>query len=263
MDRFAGSIGYVLVVWLVSLTVNLVVYAIATGSIYYALRFFWEKGLKTRKIQQRAASHIDIRREIVASLRSALIFSVIYAATYLAANAKLFTVYPGIEPLGIPYLVVSIGALLVAHDTYFYWLHRLMHNRFFFRRFHRTHHKSVTPTVFACYAFDAPEAFLLGCFAPLWLLVVPMQLAGLLIPAVLILARNAIGHSGVELFAREADGGFWYGWLTTNTEHDLHHSTGRHNFGLLFNGWDRLMGTRYPSSSDHARGGHPVKALEP
>ena len=250
MDFVARSLGYLVVVWLVSLTINLLFYAVTTCSIFCALRLFWKKGLERHKIQQREASRADVRREILTSLRSVLIFSVIYTATYFGTKANLFIVYPGIQPLGILYLVASIGAILVAHDTYFYWIHRLMHHRYFFRRFHRTHHKSVTPTVFACYALDVPEAVLLGCFIPLWLLVVPMQLAGLLIPATLVLFRNAIGHCGVELFAHGASRSRWFGWLATNTDHDLHHSTGRYNYGFLFSGWDRLMGTEYPTRRD-------------
>ncbi|MDB5704262.1 MAG: sterol desaturase, partial [Sphingomonas bacterium] len=41
------------------------------------------------------------------------------------------------------------------------------------------------------------------------------------------------------------------GWLTTTTHHDLHHSEGRHNFGLYFTWWDRWMGTEHPKY--HAR----------
>jgi sterol desaturase/sphingolipid hydroxylase (fatty acid hydroxylase superfamily) len=33
--------------------------------------------------------------------------------------------------------------------------------------------------------------------------------------------------------------------------HDLHHSEGRHNFGLYFTWWDRMMGTEHPDY--HAR----------
>jgi uncharacterized protein (DUF2147 family) len=44
----------------------------------------------------------------------------------------------------------------------------------------------------------------------------------------------------------------WLGrWFTTTVHHDLHHSEGRHNFGLYFTWWDRLMGTEHPDY--HAR----------
>ena len=254
MDQSLHFIGQLVAVWLVLLIINFVSYVVTSTSIFYALALFRNKGVEKHRIQQREASRADIRREVVSSLRTVLIFSIIHTATYFGVRANLFTVHPGVQPLGMAYLLASIAAIVVAHDTYFYWLHRLMHHRLFFRRFHRTHHKSLTPTVYACYALDTPEAVLLGCFVPLWLLAVPMQLPGLLIPLALLLVRNAIAHCGVELFARGPDRSRRFGWLHTNSDHDLHHSMGRHNYGFLFSCWDRLMGTEYPASRIQVRG---------
>jgi Delta7-sterol 5-desaturase len=244
LDHLLGLVGRTLVVWLLSLGINLVVYLVATSILIHALRYFWDKGLEQRKIQKREASRADIRREIASSLRTILIFSVIYAAIYAGARANIFVLCPGIQPLGVPYLLASTAAIIVAHETYFYWLHRLMHHRLFFARCHRTHHKSVTPTAYACFAMDPPEAILIGLFVPLWLLVVPMQLPGLSIALALIFARNITAHSGVEFVQ---PGSRWFRWLATNTDHDLHHATVRYNYGLCFSVWDRLMGTEHPS----------------
>ena len=38
----------------------------------------------------------------------------------------------------------------------------------------------------------------------------------------------------------------WFGWNNTTTHHDLHHQTGRYNFGLYFTWWDRACGTEHP-----------------
>ena len=35
-------------------------------------------------------------------------------------------------------------------------------------------------------------------------------------------------------------------YVTTTTHHDLHHSSGRYNYGLYFTWWDRWMGTEHP-----------------
>ena len=166
----------------------------------------------------------------------------------------LFTVYPSIKTLGVLYLLVSVAAMIVAHDAHFYWSHRLLHHRLLFSRFHRAHHKSVTPTTFACLAFHEGEAFVQGLFLPLWLIVVPMQLAGLIIALTLMLVRTALGHSGVELFPARVAGR----WLVTNTHHDLHHMTGHHNYGLYFTFWDRLMSTEHPTSERKAGATVPI-----
>ena len=61
-----------------------------------------------------------------------------------------------------------------------------------------------------------------------------------------MIARNVIGHSGFELFPRGTARHRVFGWLTTNTHHDLHHSDDSVNYGLYFTWWDRLMTTEHP-----------------
>jgi Delta7-sterol 5-desaturase len=34
--------------------------------------------------------------------------------------------------------------------------------------------------------------------------------------------------------------------MNTATHHNMHHQLLKHNFGLYFNFWDRLMGTNHP-----------------
>ena len=237
--------GHILAVWLVSLSIHLLVYVAATAIVIRSYRLLWKKGLAEYKIQEREASPADIRREIRSSLRTVLIFSVIYAGVYFGARAGLFTIYLGIDPPGWGYVLFSIAAIIVAHDAYFYWTHRLLHVPRF-ARFHRTHHQSITPTAYSCYAFDASEATLHGLFLPIWLLIAPMQLPALCIAITFMMIRNILGHSGVELFAHGPARSKWFGWLVTNTDHDLHHATFHYNFGFHFTWWDRLMGTEHP-----------------
>jgi Delta7-sterol 5-desaturase len=236
--------GGMLAVWLVSLTLNLFAYVVVTAAFIHSCRF-----LATYKIQQREASPADIRREITSSLRTVLIFSVIYAGIYFGARAGVFKIYLGVAPLGWGYMLFNILAVIVAHDAHFYWTHRLLHLRRF-RRFHRTHHQSITPTAYACYAFDGSEAILHGLFLPIWLLFVPMQLPALFIAVTLMMVRNAFGHTGVELFAHSTERSKWFGWLGSNTDHDLHHTTFHYNFGFYFTWWDRLMGTEHPDARE-------------
>jgi lathosterol oxidase len=231
-----------LIAFALAFGVHLLYYVAATGWVAGALRL-----LGGRKIQQRQASRADVTREILSSLRTVLIFSVLTVVVYFGASANIFTVYRNIQPVGAPYLIVTVAAMLVAQDAYFYWTHRLLHHRRLFARCHRTHHQSVTPTTFAAYAFDVPEALVLGLFAPLWLLVVPMQQHGLWIFLAFMIMRNAFGHCGAELVPRRVVESRWLCWLVTNTHHDLHHTSVRYNFGLYFTWWDRLMGTEAPA----------------
>jgi len=242
-------------IWPTSLELDVGRYVIAAGAMAIILKLFWNFGLSERKIQARSASSADIRREILASLRTGVIFSLIGVGIMVGAMHGVFTVYTDFDQAGRGYLALSVIGIIVAQDAYFYWTHRLMHHPRLYPYFHRTHHRSVTPTAFAAYAFDIGEALVLGLFTPLWLLVVPMHALGLFLFMGFMIVRNVMGHSGVELMPRGLADSRWFGWINANTHHDLHHSSFRHNYGLYFIWWDRWMGTEHPEYRTMLRGG--------
>jgi Delta7-sterol 5-desaturase len=221
-------------------------YLIAAGLMASLLWLFGGAALAARKIQACCALPRDIRREVVTSLRTATIFSLIGVGLYWAASRGWITLYPDFERRGVGYLVATLALMILAHDAYFYWTHRLMHHRRLFRWFHLTHHLSHAPTPWAAYAFAVPEALVQGAFLPLFVAIVPMHELALLAFMTFQIVRNVMGHAGFEIhpggFARSP----WLSWNNTTTHHDLHHETGRYNFGLYFRWWDRMMGTEHP-----------------
>ena len=210
------------------------------------LALFWKAGLARRKLQARDATGADRRREILASLRTAFIFSLLGAIVAVGDHQGWITIYKGFQKVGPLYLVGSLALMLVAHDTYFYWVHRAMHHPRLFALFHRTHHLSRTPTPWAAYSFAVPEAIVHAAFVPLFLLFVPMHGLGLLAFGIVQILRNVMGHAGAEVHSAAFGPGRWLGWNNTTTHHDLHHETGRTNYGLYFRFWDKLMGTEHP-----------------
>ena len=210
------------------------------------LALFWKAGLARRKLQARDATGADRRREVLASLRTAFIFSLLGAIVAVGDHQGWITIYKGFQKVGPLYLVGSLALMLVAHDTYFYWVHRAMHHRRLFALFHRTHHLSRTPTPWAAYSFAVPEAIVHAAFVPLFLLFVPMHGLGLLAFGIVQILRNVMGHAGAEVHSAAFGPGRWLGWNNTTTHHDLHHETGRTNYGLYFRFWDKLMGTEHP-----------------
>ncbi len=221
-------------------------YLVAATVMATILVVFWRAGLAARKLQTRHATGRDIRREVVTSLRSALIFALLGTAVFVAARRGWFTIYEDFHAAGPLYLGLSLVAMLVAHDTYFYWTHRAMHHRRLFALFHRTHHLSRTPTPWAAYSFAIPEAFVQGAFVPLFLALVPMHGLAVFIFMVIQIGRNVMGHAGTEVHPAVFGPGRWLGWNNTTTHHDLHHETGCYNYGLYFRWWDKLMGTEHP-----------------
>jgi sterol desaturase/sphingolipid hydroxylase (fatty acid hydroxylase superfamily) len=260
MQAFSDALASFWQIWSPNLALDVGRYVIAAGGMALILKLFWNAGLGRRKIQARSASRDDVRREILTSLRTGIIFSLTGVVIVLGAINGVFTVYTDFETAGIGYLAISLAAIIVAHDAYFYWTHRLMHHPRLFRYFHRTHHRSITPTPFAAYAFDVPEALLMALFTPLWLLVVPMHALGLFLFMAFMIVRNVMGHAGVELMPRTLADSRWFGWINATTHHDLHHSSFHHNYGLYFTWWDRLMGTEHPAYRERLRGNREERA---
>jgi sterol desaturase/sphingolipid hydroxylase (fatty acid hydroxylase superfamily) len=140
---------------------------------------------------------------------------------------------------------VFSGLLLVwLHDTYFYWTHRLLHHPSLYR-FHAVHHRSRNPSPWASYSFHPMEALIHEAFLPLALVFIPAHVTVVFIVMVHMMLRNALGHSGFEIYPRDAVRRWPWRWLTSNTHHQLHHERMEANFGLYFSWWDRWCGTQY------------------
>jgi sterol desaturase/sphingolipid hydroxylase (fatty acid hydroxylase superfamily)/uncharacterized protein (DUF2147 family) len=226
--------------------------------------------LAGRKIRKEKPSRAQMVREVAASFRTATIFALGGVVTVLGSEAGVMKAYDDPAAFGWGYFALSLGALVVLHDAWFYWTHRLIHDPRLFRRIHRLHHKSNNPSPWTAYSFDIGEAAINAAFMPLVLLVLPAsQLAIFLFLAHMII-RNAVGHSGYELMPARRDGRPLFDVMTTVTHHDLHHAQAGWNYGLYFTFWDRLMGTEHPLYREKFAAavkipldGSAVKALQP
>jgi sterol desaturase/sphingolipid hydroxylase (fatty acid hydroxylase superfamily) len=228
-----------------TITFDLGRYLIAAGLMTAVVALLMRSDWRSRKIQARTARADDYRREILLSLRTVAVFVVVSVFTYLGYTSGWLAGKPaGVSSAGIALCVL---AMVVGHDAYFYWTHRMMHHPRLFRHFHRSHHKSVTPTPWAAYAFDVPEAFVMALFMPLWLFVVPTPETAIFIFLAIMIVRNVMGHAGLELHARGWASHPILKYVSTTTHHDLHHSGGfGSNYGFYFTIWDKLMGTEHP-----------------
>lgn len=246
MTSFDYLIGEATNVFPIVVSLELGRYIVTAGFMSLIIWAFWSAHFKSRKIQARAAEARDYRREILASLRTALIFSIVGFSTHLAGEAAWLTIYEDFNVRGPVYFIASLALMIVGHDAYFYWTHRAMHHPRLFRTFHRTHHKSKIPTPWTAYAFDAPEALVVVAFVPLWVALVPMHDLAIFSFVTWQIVRNVMGHAGVEMFPVSGKPSRLFGWFNTTTHHDLHHQEGRSNYGLYFTWWDRWMGTEHP-----------------
>jgi len=196
------------------------------------------------KIQGRSASRKDFMREISHSMVSISIFS-LYAIVVLLTPLRHYTlVYDQIGSFS--YILISLVLSLIIHDTYFYWMHRLLHHKRLFAIAHLVHHKSNNPSPWTSYSFHLFEGFTEGFILLLLVFVLPMHPVTILLFTITGFIINVYGHLGYEV----APKWFRYSWLfeilNTSVHHNLHHSKFKGNYGLYFRIWDRLMGTEHP-----------------
>jgi Delta7-sterol 5-desaturase len=188
----------------------------------------------------------DIRREIAYSISSMLIFAALGAGVFALVIQGHVVIYRQPERYGWWWLLASLPLLLLWHDFYFYWTHRLLHSPALFARVHGVHHRSRNPSPWAAYAFHPLEAVINGLVTPLALLAVPLHWSVVLLFSVHQIVRNAHGHLAVETMPRGFARHWFFGRFTTTTHHHLHHETARGNYGLWFTWWDRIGGTERP-----------------
>ena len=239
---------------------DLMRYVTGAGGLYLIVNILLAGRLAARKIRDKSPPDGQIMRELVASMRTVLIFAANGTAIVYGAGIGVFTIYPDIAAYGWWYLAVSSILLIILHDAWFYWSHRILHHPPIFRRFHRLHHRSQNPTPFTSYSFDAGEAFVNAIYLPIVLLFFPAHPTALLIFTAHMMLRNAAGHSGYELFPAKRNGRPLLDWMTTVTHHDLHHAHAGYNMGLYFTWWDRWMGTEHPEyHARFAQVAHPVQ----
>jgi sterol desaturase/sphingolipid hydroxylase (fatty acid hydroxylase superfamily) len=209
---------------------------------------FWRFGavaLAHRKLQkQRRVDGKQIRFELKNTLAALLAGTVTAAAIMAVAQSPYGRFTSDIDAAGGPLgVALSLVAMILVNDLWFYGWHRLLHTPFFFRHVHAVHHKSVDVNPFSSYSFHLFEAFILSAWFIVAALVVPLYLPALAALQVVGMANNLMSHLGYELFPT---------WLmripilrltNTSTFHNLHHTHFNGNFGLHTRIWDRLFGT--------------------
>jgi Delta7-sterol 5-desaturase len=205
---------------------------------------FFRNRLACKKIQEKFPTRRDYLREIGFSILSVIIFSIPPLVMLHSDSIRPYTTYyTDIDKYGVAYLILAFPLMLLMHDTYFYWAHRLMHHPALFKRVHLVHHKSTNPSPWAAYSFHPFEAMIESLIFVVFLFTIPVHTIHLMTFFVFSLVYNVYGHLGFELYPK----GFnrhWLGrWLNTSICHNQHHQYFKGNYGLYFTIWDRLMGT--------------------
>ncbi|GGB15566.1 DUF2147 domain-containing protein [Puia dinghuensis] len=219
-------------------------YYIIAGIAFLVFYVLLRKRITWKKIQTKFPARKDYVREIVFSTISIVIFAL--PPLLLVENDSLrphTTYYADVSRYGWGYFFAAFPLMLVIHDAYFYWMHRLIHHPRLFKLFHLVHHRSVNPSPWAAYAFHPLEAVLESLIFVIFLFTLPINGWHLFAFFVISLVYNVYGHLGFELYPASFSRNWLGKWINTSVSHNLHHRYFKGNYGLYFLFWDRMMGT--------------------
>lgn len=248
MDDFFASVltGNTLTVWATLFGLLTMRYLVISGVAALIFHGWWRKRFFHRKLQQRWPRREDYVREIVYSFLTFGVFAGV-AVLVLAGPLRPYTqIYGDVAEHGWVYFFSSLLLVLLIHDAYFYWAHRLMHHPRIYRFVHLTHHRSTNPTPWAAFSFHPIEAVVEAGIIFFIAFLFPVHTGVILLFVLVMTVYNVYGHLGWELYpagmARHPLGR----WINTSISHNQHHRHVHSNYGLYFLWWDRWFGTLHP-----------------
>ena len=225
-------------------------YLFFSGVFFSIFYVFTKRRFIKRKIQEKWPEMKQSWFEIGHSLSSAMIFALVGLMIYGLQIAGWTSIYTDLALHGTGWFVFTFLLLVVVHDAWFYWMHRIIHRPGLFKLIHKVHHQSHNPTPWAAFSFHPIEAFLEIGFLPLIVCLVPIHPIAILLFSIWSILFNVTGHLGYEIFPIGFTKHPVFKWLNTPTHHNLHHQRSNCNYGLYFNFWDCVMNTNHTKYHD-------------
>ncbi|PVU89897.1 hypothetical protein BB559_004875, partial [Furculomyces boomerangus] len=197
-----------------------------SGSIYL---FAYDKdNLKHPKFLKN-----QVQLEIKTSLKAFPLITVMTIPwIYMEINNKTL-LYDDPLKYGIPYLFLSAVMFILFTDFCIYWVHRLLHHRLVYTRFHKLHHKWIICTPFASHAFDPIDGYLQS---------VPYHIATMVFPIYKWLYLGLFAFVNVWSVMIH-DGNYVSDNPVVNgaAHHTIHHILFNYNYGQFTTIFDRLF----------------------
>jgi Delta7-sterol 5-desaturase len=219
-------------------------YILVAGAAFLFFYVVFKNKVVNKKIQNSLPKNKDYIREFAYSILTILIFGIIIINIMGNPTIKPYTkVYDAIEDHGWLYYFAAFPIMLIIHDTYFYWTHRMMHHKSIFKIFHLVHHQSTNPSPWAAYAFHPLEAIVENGIFVLFAFSFPLHKTHIPIFFLFSIMYNVYGHLGWELYPKGFSQSIIGKWVNTSVCHNQHHKYFKGNYGLYLLFWDRAMGT--------------------
>lgn len=157
--------------------------------------------------------------------------------------------YFEVDEQGCVWLCVSGALLLIVTESWFYWVHRMMHaNALLYKYVHKVHHNFNPAFTGAGSAFHPAD-------------ITALTLGGFVLPSIVPLHHDLhtaflLANLLYTLLQHSATRASWGGGVLNDANlHNIHHDYGRtpKNCGSLTCVWDRLAGTYEPRIPERIR----------
>jgi Delta7-sterol 5-desaturase len=217
------------------------------AGLFHCVFFVWfSQRWQPRKINQRTYKPNQFRREIKWSMLTAGLFAIAGSLLVVLWQKGYTKVYLDVNDYPSWWLPVSLIIALLLHETYYYWLHRWMHQPRIFRIVHKVHHDSNITSAWTAFSFHPLEGLLQAIFLPLLLMVLPMHLYVIILQLTIMTFSSVINHLDIEVYPKNFQHHKLGKWLIGATHHALHHKQFKYNYGLYFTFWDKWKQTESP-----------------
>lgn len=216
-----------------------------------AYLIYWKSDLfRHRQIYKKLPDIQFIRSEIYWSCITSVIFAIAGVFTGVLWQKGYTQFYLKFDEYPIWYLPLSLILMMIVHEIYFYFSHRLMHHPFLYRRVHKIHHASLHPSPWASFSFHPWESVIESVILPIIVMIIPVHPVIFILYMTLMTLSAIVNHLGYEVLPLRSGRSRWARFLITATHHSEHHFYFNCNYGLYFTVLDRILGTESPKYSE-------------
>ena len=178
---------------------------------------------------------------------SAVCFSFTGTMLLLLWQKGMTSIYIDVNDYPLWWLPASLLISLLIDETYYYWVHRWMHQPAIFRHIHKVHHQSTISSPWTSFAFHPIEGMLLSLPFVCTLIFIPMHVGVIFLQLAIMTVSSIINHLDIEIYSEAMRKNKVGKLLIGASHHALHHKQFKYNFGLYFTFWDKLKNTESPS----------------
>lgn len=176
--------------------------ALTLGSsiILFKIFYVWQKDFfRKKKNQKKYPSDTTIKLELRYMGQAAMIHILTGFLLDYVLYAKPYLLFTNFFSNAVLSFIASFVILVIVHDAYFYWLHRLIHVGWLYDKVHVYHHKFLNPTPFSTLATHPVETFLLLAHIPFIVCILPVSETALTVFVCMIVISSTFGHLGFEM----------------------------------------------------------------